>query len=134
MASVNKVLLIGRLTWSPDLKLNFRNVPFVQATLVTKRSVNNQIKEYRHRLYFQGRWAQIIAQFGKKDSLIFVEGYLQTRSWRDKENVKRSVTEVRVTRLQLLDKKPVRKETAIVYNNHENDFSFEYPRFNLNLH
>jgi single-strand DNA-binding protein len=46
--------------------------------------------------------AEIAQQYLKKGSLIFVEGRLQTREWQDKENQKRSTTEIVVTNFRML--------------------------------
>jgi single-strand DNA-binding protein len=61
--------------------------------------------EWHNLVAFQ-RTAEIVRDYCKKGSQIFVEGKIQTRSWEDKEGHKKYWTEILVNELSLLDGKP----------------------------
>ena len=105
---VNRMTLMGNLGADPDT----RYLP--DRTLVTNLSVatsevwtdknTNQKREKTewHRVVAFGKTAEIIAQYCRKGSQIYVEGKLQTRKWTDQQNIERYTTEVIVQELQLV--------------------------------
>ena len=54
----------------------------------------------------QSKLAEIIAQYVKKGSLIYIEGKLQTRKWQDKEGKDRYTTEIIADQMQMFGGKP----------------------------
>lgn len=110
MRSVNKVILIGNLTRDPEL----RQTPSGQAVCtfsiatnrewITKDSQRHSLTEY-HDLVSWARLAEICEQHLRKGKLIYVEGYLKTRSWDTPEGVKKFKTEIVIQDLIMLDKK-----------------------------
>jgi single-strand DNA-binding protein len=58
-----------------------------------------------HRIVAFGKLAEICGNYLVKGKLIFVEGRIQTRSWEDKEGVKRYTTEIVANNMQMLDSK-----------------------------
>jgi single-strand DNA-binding protein len=52
-----------------------------------------------------GKLAEICSNYLSKGKLIFIEGRIQTRSWEDKDGVKRSTTEIVASNMQMLDSK-----------------------------
>ncbi|HOF50327.1 MAG TPA: single-stranded DNA-binding protein [Candidatus Colwellbacteria bacterium] len=104
--NLNKVFLIGRLTIDPEI----RTIPsgdkvtsFGVATnrTWTDKSGNRKEATEFHNVVLWGRQAEIVSQFLKKGSVIFVEGRLQTRSWQGKDGVSRRTTEIIGERVQL---------------------------------
>ena len=55
-----------------------------------------------HRLVFNGRLAEIAAQYLRKGSQIYVEGQLRTRKYTDKDGVEKYATDIRVDQMQML--------------------------------
>lgn len=110
MRSVNKVILIGNLTRDPELRQTPNGqsvVTFGIATnreWVTKDGRKQTSAEY-HDLVAWARLADICHQYLKKGKLIFVEGYLKTRSWDTPEGIKKFRTEIVVQDMIMLDKK-----------------------------
>lgn len=111
MRSVNKVILIGNITRDPELK-NTGNgqsiVTFGIATnrdWVTKGGQEHSLAEY-HNVVAWGKLAEICQQYLKKGKLVYVEGYLKTRSWDSPEGVKIFKTEIVAYDMIMLDKKP----------------------------
>lgn len=98
--TVNKVILIGRLGADPEL----RNLPsgdsVVNLSLATNESYNDKSgqkveKTEWHRVSFFGRPAEVIHEYCRKGSQLYVEGALQTRKWQDKDGNDRYTTEVK---------------------------------------
>lgn len=95
---LNKVQLYGNLTRDVELRAlpSGQSVGnFAVATNRTYKDKDDQKKETveYHNVVAFGRTAEVINQYMKKGSPIFVEGRLQTRSW-DKEGVKQYRTEI----------------------------------------
>jgi single-strand DNA-binding protein len=55
-----------------------------------------------HRLVFNGRLAEIAAQYLRKGSQIYVEGQIRTRKYTDKDGVEKYATDIRVDQMQML--------------------------------
>jgi len=110
MRSVNKVLLVGNMTRDPELKQTTGGqsiVTFGIATnreWVTKGTEKKSLAEY-HNIAAWGSLADICQKYLKKGKLVYIEGYLKTRSWDSPEGVKIFRTEIVATDMIMLDKK-----------------------------
>lgn len=107
MGSLNKWIGIGRLGSDPELKLTPNGNSVVNISMAIDESYKDQSGQHQSRtewirLVLWSRMAEILNQYCRKGSQIFVEGSLQTREWQDKTGNKRYVTEVIVRNLQLL--------------------------------
>ena len=105
---VNKVILIGNLGADPEVKYTPSGAPVVNVNLATNeswtdRSGERQERTEWHRLVIWRKLAEIVGQYLKKGSKIYVEGRLETRSWDDPSGQKRYTTEVVVNDMQMLD-------------------------------
>lgn len=119
MRSINKVILVGNLTRNPELKQTTNGQSIVTFGLATNRewvvgAEKKSLAEY-HNIAAWGTLAEICGKYLKKGKLVYVEGYLKTRSWDSPEGVKIFRTEIIATDMIMLDKKP--KEES------EEDFS-----------
>jgi len=108
MASVNKVILVGNLGRDPEIRYMTNGEAVANVTIATSESWKDkasgekkEITEW-HRLVFYRKLAEIVGQYLKKGSTIYVEGRIRTRKWQDKEGQERSTTEVEVTEMQML--------------------------------
>ena len=105
---VNKVMLLGNVGKDPEMRATQGGMVIAQFTLATAdrqkdQSGNWADKTEWHNLVCFGRTAEIVRDYVKKGSQIFVEGKIQTRSWDDKESgQKRFKTEILVNDLSLL--------------------------------
>lgn len=106
--SLNKVQLIGNITRDPELK----QVPGGQAVVSfgiatnftwTDSSGQKQNKVEFHNIVAWRKLAEIIAQYMKKGSKIYIEGRLQTRDWEGEDGVKRYRTEITADNMIMLD-------------------------------
>ena len=111
MRSVNKVVLIGNLTRDPDFKQTAGGQSIVTFGLATNREWVTQTGEKKslaeyHNIAVWGALADICQKFLKKGKLVYVEGYLKTRSWDSPAGVKIFRTEIVATDMIMLDRRP----------------------------
>jgi len=107
MASLNRVLLIGNLGADPELSYTPSGTAKATYRLATHEfwtdnEGNKRERTEWHRLISWGRLAEIVGEYLTKGRQIFVEGRLQTRSWEDADGIKRWITEIVVTNMQML--------------------------------
>ena len=109
MASVNKVILVGNLGRDPEMRSFPSGDQVANVTLATtdkwKDKQTGEQREHTewHRLVFNGRLAEIVGQYLRKGSQIYVEGSIRTRKWQDAQSGQdRYSTEVRVDQMQML--------------------------------
>jgi single-strand DNA-binding protein len=107
MASVNKVILVGNLGATPEVKHLPSGDSVVTLSLATtdtwkdKSGAKQEATEW-HRVSFFGRQAEICGQYLKKGSPIYVEGSIRTKKYTDKSGVEKYSTEIRGDRMQML--------------------------------
>ena len=107
---VNKAILIGRLGKDPEVRYTPDGAMVTNFNLATdeqwkdKNGEKVQKTEW-HRIVTFGKLAEICGNYLVKGKLIFVEGRIQTRSWEDKDGVKRFTTEIIASNMQMLDSK-----------------------------
>ncbi len=105
---INKVILIGNLGNDPDIRYTASGAAVANISLATaetwrdKDSGEQQERTEWHRIVFFGRLAEIVGEYLKKGSQIYVEGRLQTRKWQDKEGNDRYTTEIVANEMQML--------------------------------
>jgi single-strand DNA-binding protein len=108
---VNKVILIGHLGNDPDMRATPSGVSVTTVSVATneswvdKQSGQRQERTEWHRVVFFDRLAEIVKQYLRKGSQIYVEGRLQTRKWQDQNNnnIERYTTEIIARDMQMLD-------------------------------
>ncbi|WP_347950293.1 single-stranded DNA-binding protein [Pokkaliibacter sp. MBI-7] len=112
---VNKVTLIGNLGADPEVRYMPNGTAVANITLATSESwkdkQSGQVQERTewHRVVFFARLAEVVGQYARKGSKLYVEGKLQTRKWQDQSGQDRYTTEVVVDMrgsMQLLDSRP----------------------------
>ena len=108
--SLNKVLLIGHLGADPESRFTTSGSAVTNFNLATNeswRSAEGDTKEKTewHRVVLFGKMAETAAEYMKKGQLVFIEGRLQTRSWEDKDKVKRYTTEILCDNFTMLGRK-----------------------------
>jgi len=107
---LNKAFLYGNLTRDPELKALPSGQNLVSFGLATNRAwvtrdhQKHQSSEF-HELVAWGKLAEICSQYLKKGKLVFVEGYLKTRSWDNQDGTKKFRTEVVVNDMIMLEKR-----------------------------
>lgn len=105
---VNKVFLLGNVGKDPEMKATASGMVIAQLTLATadrqKDQTGNWVdKTEWHNLVCFARTAEIVRDYVKKGTQLYIEGKIQTRSWDDKESgQKKYRTEILVNELTLL--------------------------------
>jgi len=103
---VNNVVLVGRLTRSPELRYTENKIARASFTLAVDRPFTNQNGEREADFVPIVVWrglAETCAKHLQKGRLVAVEGRLQTRRWEDKEGNRRLAVEVVAERVRFLD-------------------------------
>lgn len=106
--SLNKVQLIGNLTRDPELRYTPSGTAVCSFSIATNRSWTLESGEKKdetefHRIVAWNKLAEICSQFLTKGRKAFVEGRLTTRSWIGQDGVQKSVTEIVISDMILLD-------------------------------
>lgn len=112
MASLNKVQIIGNLGRDPEIR-SFPNGDQVASVSVAtnekwKDKQTGEMKEAVefHRVQFFGKLAEVVGQYLRKGSQVYVEGSLRTRKYNDKDGVEKYATEIRADKMLMLGGKP----------------------------
>ena len=107
---VNKAILIGRLGKDPEVRYTPDGTMVTTFRLATdeqwkdKNGEKVQRTEW-HQIVTYRKLAEICGNYLVKGKLVFIEGRIQTRSWEDKEGVKRYTTEIIANDMKMLDSK-----------------------------
>tara|TARA_R110000803_G_scaffold50152_2_gene104155 strand:+ start:1020 stop:1478 length:459 start_codon:yes stop_codon:yes gene_type:complete len=110
MSGVNKVILIGNAGNDPECRTMPNSNAVANLSIATsetwkdKNTGDKQEKTEWHRVIFFNKQAEIVGQYVKKGSKLYIEGRLQTRSW-EQDGVKRYTTEIVASEFQFLDSK-----------------------------
>jgi single-strand DNA-binding protein len=108
---INKVIVVGNLGNDPDVNTLPSGDAVANISVATSESWRDKTtgekveKTEWHRIVAFGRLAEIMGEYLRKGSKVYVEGSLQTRKWQDKEGNDRYTTEVKARDLQMLDAK-----------------------------
>lgn len=98
MSSVNKVILVGHLGKDPELRYLEGNVSVASFPLATSETFNKDGKKVEqtewHNVVMWRGLADVAAKYLTKGRLVYIEGKLRTRSYEDKEGVRRYTTEI----------------------------------------
>jgi len=115
MPNVNYIIISGHLTMDPELRYTSEGTPLLQLQFAHNRrykdrSGNWQEKSSFFRAVLWGLQVERLSNVLKKGSPVLVEGSLESRSWLDKDENKRTTIEIRARRVQSLEKLPIDEE------------------------
>ncbi|HEP6431229.1 single-stranded DNA-binding protein [Burkholderia cenocepacia] len=108
MASVNKVILVGNLGADPEVRYLPSGDAVANIRLATtdryKDKASGDFKEMTewHRVAFFGRLAEIVSEYLKKGSSVYIEGRIRTRKWQGQDGQDRYSTEIVAEQMQML--------------------------------
>lgn len=127
--SVNKVILLGNVGKDPEIRTTPGGTMVGNLTLATSdrqkdAQGNWQDRTEWHNLVTFGRTAEIVRDYVKKGSKLYVEGKIQTRSW-EKDGAKHYRTEVIVNDLSLLSGGEKRDSNSVPQN--RDDYARQNP-------
>ncbi|OXT16068.1 single-stranded DNA-binding protein [Bacillus sp. OG2] len=107
---INQVILVGRLTKDPELKITAGGISVVNVTMAVNRQFKNQKGEIEADFVQCTLWektAENTAQYCRKGSLVGMTGRIQTRSYENQEGKKLYLTEVVAESVRFLEPKRV---------------------------
>ncbi|HKJ69312.1 MAG TPA: single-stranded DNA-binding protein [bacterium] len=105
--SANRVILVGHVGADPEVRYTPSGVAVANFNLATNETWtdndgNRQERTDWHRVVAWRQLAELCEKFVDKGTLVYIEGKLQTRSWEDRNGVKRYTTEVVADSLTML--------------------------------
>ena len=137
---INKVILIGNIGKDPEVRFMPNSGAVANISIATssswkdKQSGDMQERTEWHRVVFFNKLAEIVGEYLKKGSKIYVEGSLRTQKWKDKNGQDRFTTEVVANEMQMLDSlgrkplnnfdKPTYSKNNVVPENFDDDIPF----------
>lgn len=110
MASVNKVILVGNVGNDPESRYAPSGSMIVNISLATtdtwrdKQTGNKQEKTEWHRVTFFNKLAEIVSQYVRKGSPLYIEGNLRYGSY-EKDGITRYTTDIIANQMQMLGTK-----------------------------
>jgi single-strand DNA-binding protein len=109
---VNKVILVGNLGQDPEVRYSPSGSAMANVSVATtdqwkdKQTGEKQEKTEWHRVVFFGKLAEIVGEYLKKGSQVYIEGRLQTRKWQGQDGQDRYTTEIVASEMQMLGGRP----------------------------
>jgi single-strand DNA-binding protein len=109
---INKVILVGHLGQDPECKYMPNGKAVVNLRVATseqwkdKQTGDPQERTEWHSVVAYEKLAEIIAEYARKGTQLYVEGSLRTRKWQDKEGKDRYTTEIVSREIQMLGRAP----------------------------
>ncbi len=108
--SLNRVELIGNLTRDPELRYTPQGTAVCTFGVATNRTWQTDSGEKKedvefHRVVAWNKLAELCSQLLAKGRKVYVEGRLQTRSWTAQDGAQKSLTEIVISDMLILDSK-----------------------------
>ena len=107
---VNVVMLVGNVGADPEVRYAPSGSAIANISLATseswkdKQSGQMQERTEWHRIVFYNKLAEIVGQYVKKGTRVYVQGALKTRKWQDQSGADRYTTEVIASEMQMFDR------------------------------
>lgn len=117
MAGINKVILVGNLGKDPEIRSLENGVSVAKFPLATSESYKNrngervETTEWHNIVMWRGL-AEIAEKYLKKGSRVYIEGKIRTRSYDDKDGIKKYITEIEADNMLMLDGRPDRQDVG----------------------
>ena len=109
MSSVNKVIIVGNLGKDPDIRYAPNGDAVANFSVATSEKYKSkqtgemvETTEW-HNIVAWRRLAEICGEYLKKGSKVYIEGRIQTRKWKDKQENDRYTTEINCQEMKMLD-------------------------------
>ena len=106
---INKVIIVGNCGQDPETRYMPSGGAVTNLSLATseswkdKNTGDQQERTEWHRVVFFNRLAEIVEQYVKKGSKVYIEGSLRTRKWQGQDGQDRYTTEIVASEMQMLD-------------------------------
>lgn len=104
MANLNRIILIGRLVSSPEVRATLDGIPMTRFKMrVNRLQGGSDVVD----IIAWRRLAEICGEYLKEGQLILIEGRIQVRSFEDQTGVRRWATEIVARNMQMLERSNV---------------------------
>lgn len=129
---INKVILVGRLGKDPEVRYMPDGNPVTSFSLATdeqykdKRGEKQQKTEW-HSIVTFGKLAEICGEYLHKGTLVYIEGKVKTRTWEDKDGVKRYTTEIIASDMKMLESRKTETREACAAQDNRSLPEYEIP-------
>lgn len=97
---INKAIIVGNLGKDPEVRYSQKGSPVANFTLATSEEWNDKsngqkvVKTEWHNVVVFGKLAEVVGQYLKKGSQVYIEGKLGTDTWTDQNGVERRTTKI----------------------------------------
>ena len=120
-SSVNKVILVGHIGNKPEGRYTPSGTSTASFSLATNESWIDSENEKQertewHNIVAWNKLADFATEYLQKGQLIYIEGRMQTRTYKDKEDIQRRVTEIVSTAITPLEWKTTDKKANVSAN------------------
>jgi single-strand DNA-binding protein len=109
MSGINKVILVGHLGKDPEIRHLEGGVAVASFPLATSETFNKDGRKVEqtewHNIVMWRGLADVAAKFLQKGKLVYIEGKIRTRSFEDKEGIKKYTTEIVAENFTMLGRK-----------------------------
>ncbi|MGZ3758082.1 MAG: single-stranded DNA-binding protein, partial [Mucilaginibacter sp.] len=109
MSGINKVILVGHLGKDPELRYLDGGVSVASFPLATTETFNKDGRKVEqtewHNIVLWRSLADVAGKFLQKGKLVYIEGKLRTRSFEDKEGIRKYTTEIVAENFTMLGRK-----------------------------
>lgn len=112
---INRAIILGHVGQKPEIRRSQDGRPIASFSVATSERWKSKDGEKQERttwhriVIFNENLAKVVEQYVQKGSKLYIEGQMQTRSWKDNAGVERYVTEIVLqgfgSNLVLLDKR-----------------------------
>lgn len=133
MSGINKVILVGHLGKDPEVRHLDGGVTVASFPLATSETYNKDGKRVEqtewHNIVLWRGLAEVASKYLQKGKLVYIEGKLRTRSFEDKEKVKKYVTEIVAENFTMLGRKSDFEQsptTSLIPQNTESKIEDEF--------
>lgn len=128
MAGVNKVILIGNVGKDPEVKIlengvRVANFPIATTEIYKKDGARQEQTEWHNVVLWRGL-AEVAEKIVKKGSTVYLEGKLRSRSWEDKDKIKRFSVEIVADTLTVLNG---RRDDTNNFSQSSDDYEVDSP-------
>ena len=106
---INKVILVGNVGRDPEVRYLDNGVVIAKFPIATSETYTNKSGEKVtntewHNIVLWRKLAEVADKYIKKGSSLYIEGKIRSRSYEDKDGIKRYITEIVADNMQMLGK------------------------------
>lgn len=108
---INMVIIMGNVGVEPEVRYTPSGSAVTNLSIATseswkdKQTGENQERTEWHRIVFYNKLAEIVGQYVRKGSKLYIKGSIRTRKWQDQSGQDRYTTEIIAEDMQMLDRK-----------------------------